>query len=363
MGLETENPVEFLTRARTAVISYNETQKSLTKQREAEKQASRALDQAKRDMHDKTEKTLKAREAEITASYDQQIKEVEARLKKATALREKAKNEGIKGRIQAETEPLRTENKELKRQAGTVLSQDHAPIFTHTGLFYWLFKPSGFKEILIFILTFLLAFAVIPIGIYYMIPSRQSLYLVPIYLVDIILLGGLYLFINGQTNGRHREAISMARGLRNQIKANRRKIRAIAHAVQTDANEEGYHLQEYDDDIAKAQQDRTDIITQKQSAENTFATVTRNIITDEIESAARSDIERLAAEFSSATKARSALETEEKDQALRLSGEFEQFLGKKHMNVKDIDTIRHMLDKQEAISIVDAVSKLDHPAK
>ena len=83
MGLEIENPQQFLGEAKIAVAAYQKVSESLKTQREQEKQLSAALDKARKEMQDKIQKTLKARGDEITATYDKQLRQVDARLKKA----------------------------------------------------------------------------------------------------------------------------------------------------------------------------------------------------------------------------------------------------------------------------------------
>ncbi len=362
MGLEIENPQEFLTNALSMVTEYHEITENLSKNRELEKQDKKNLDAFQKDTREKIEKTLKSRGEEIAATYDRQLSQIDGKIKKTQQLRDKAKNQGIKGRIEAETEELHQENKDLHRQMIAVLKKDGAPGFCKTKLFYTLFKPGTFGEFLGLIVSFFVIFAAIPIGIYlFILPERRTLWLILIYLLDILIFGGLYVFIGNRTTGRHREAIQQGQEIRKRIRQNNRKIKTIIKGIRGDANEEGYHLEEFDDELARAQQDRNEIIAKKQSAQNTFENVTKNIITDEIEAAAKPKLTELSEKLSSVQSTVSELETKEKDMSMQLSRDYEQFLGKSHMNEKDIQAIRNLLDNQQASSLIDAVSKLEHP--
>ena len=363
MGLEVENPQQFLEDAKIAVAAYQKVSESLKSQREQEKQVSLSLDKARKEMQDKIQKTLKARGDEITETYDKQLSQVDARLKKAQDEREHARKEGVKGRIQKETEPLITENKELKRQLAAILKKEHVPSICNSNVFYTLFRPSGFGEFFTCILTFVFFFAALPFGLYYLIPNHKIWQLVAIYVVDILLLGGIYVMLMNATIGKHSAVIRDGRKIKNQIRSNMKKVKSLTKSIRTDANESDYHLEAYDDEIAKAQQERNDVISRKQSAQNTFDTVTKNIITDEIEAAARPQLEELQKNFKAATELRQHFETQEKEQALNLSRTYEQYLGKAHMNAQDIDRIAEMLQKGSATSIIDAVAQLEHPAQ
>jgi hypothetical protein len=361
MGLETENPVEFLSAAKSAIAEYETLKSQLEQQKETERQTGSSLEKIKKEVSDKIDRTIKTRSAEINATYDKQISQIDARLKKANADRDRAKREGVKGRISAETEPYIIENKELKRQIKAIMQKDNAPAFCCTNLFFTLFRPSGISELFRFLLFFIAVFALLPFGLYSLIPDRKIYYLIGIYILDIAIFGGLYLAIFNITIGRHQNAIHEGREIKNRIKTNRKKIRLTTHAIEKDSNEDGYNLESFDDEISKIQQERNDAIAQKQSAQNTFDTVTKNILTDEIENAYRAKIEELTDALRAAGTYRSQLETKENESALRLSQEYGQYLGKSHMNDTDIERIHEMITSGAAASIVDAVAKIDHP--
>ncbi len=362
MGMEIENPQIFLDAAKDAIAEYQNVSTQLANMRETEKQTSALLDKTRKEIQDKIDKTLKQRSEDLTATYDRQISQVEARLKKRQADREKAKQEGVKGRIKSETEPLKIENKELKRQLAAVMKKDNAPMFYSTDLFYTLFHPSGLGELLCFLSVFIIIFALLPFGIYFLIPNHQILYLIVIYIVDILIFGGIYVAVMN-ISGRHAGAVQQGRDIKNRIKLNRKNIKKKIKLIRRDSSEAGYNLESFDDEIAKIQQERSDIISQKQSAQNTFDTVTRNIIIDEIETAAKPKVDELSLAFTNAVNQRSELETREKEQALTLSRNYEQYLGKAHMNAEAIDKIKALIQSGEASSIIDAVTKLDHPAQ
>lgn len=182
------------------------------------------------------------------------------------------------------------------------MKQNNVSSFCTTDVFYTFFKPSGFKEILTLILVFAIIFALLPYIIYMLIPQHKEFMLFIIYLVDIFIFGGLYVLINNRTVGKHGETIRQGRDIKNRIRANKRKVKKIKRSVHRDRGEEHYNLESFDDEIAKIRQERNDVIAKKQAAENTFETVTKNIITDEIESGARETIEALSKDFSDSTE-------------------------------------------------------------
>ena len=56
------------------------------------------------------------------------------------------------------------------------------------------------------------------------------------------------------------------------------KIKVIVHSIEKDGNEDIYDLEKYDDEIACAQQELSDIAAKKKDAAETTGTVAQNVI-------------------------------------------------------------------------------------
>ena len=359
MGLETEKPLEFLNQAKQALLDQRALSESLREAREQEESATRALESARKELSERKERTLKNRSEEIKKTYERQIEQIDGALKKARSQRERAKNLGVKGRIETETEPVNEENQELWRRFKAVLRKDKAPFFCRTRLYYMLFQPSGFSEFLGLFFTFLLFFLLIPIGVYLLLPERRTLYLIAVYLLDILIFGGLYVLISNQPQGKHGEAIREGRGFLNEMRKNRKRIRNIARGSRSDSSEEPYHLEDYDSEIEKAEQEREQTIREMQSAQDTFEKVTKNIITGEMDSAAQAELDQLSDQLAESSRRRSELEKKEKLGEQELSLRYEQLLGKAHMKEEEIDRLYELIQSGEASSLIDAVTKLE----
>ena len=83
----------------------------------------------------------------ITKSYDAELGKAQERLKKVKAKREKAKNQGVKERIEEDTRGLVRENKELADQIKTLFKANHVPGFCRGNYYYALyFTKDSFIE-------------------------------------------------------------------------------------------------------------------------------------------------------------------------------------------------------------------------
>lgn len=363
MAQSTENPLEFLRSARTTAAQYEETVAQLHDLENQQQTLSQELDDKQKALSSRIEETIKKRRTELETGYNKQLSQIEVRLKKTGNAREKAKNQGIRDRIASETEHLVKENKELKNQLSAVLKKDRAPAFCRTDLFYALFYPHGIKELFTLLLCFLLLFAALPAGLFYLIPEHRSWYLIPIYLVDILIFGGLYLKIYQATRVRHENAVRTGRALKDGMRSNRRKIRSIKRAIRKDESEESYNLKEFDDELAKAKQALSDVAGQKQEALNTFENVTRSIITDEIESGERAELEARKAALSDLSQSLAALQEKEKNEALALASAYGPYIGSAHLNTASIDRLTALLQSGKAKNLSDAAAQLDQPEK
>ena len=81
-----------------------------------EKKLESSLKGKQRSVTETISQTVKQRKEEITKSYDAELGKAQERLKKVKAKREKAKNQGVKERIEEDTRGLVRENKELADQ-------------------------------------------------------------------------------------------------------------------------------------------------------------------------------------------------------------------------------------------------------
>lgn len=356
-----ENPIAFLTQARNDVQQYEIVETELQQKSAEEKRAEAAVERLKTEIREKIEKTIQTRQSELTASYDKRLADADQRLKKTNQEREKARKEGVRGRIKAETDPWKLQITELKRQMLAVIKRDNAPRFYGSDAFYVIFRPSGIVEILQFLLIFTIIFAVFPFAVYCCIPDKRLWMLFGIYILDIMFFGGLYVLISTRSAGKYAEVIHTGRGIKNRMRQCRGEIRKITREILNDSNESGYHLENFDDEIAKIQQERRDIISQKQSAQNTFDSVTKTIIADEIEAGAKEKSDELEMIRRSASAERNELEKKARDYALAITNQYHTVLGTQHACVKDIDALLEMLQNGSAVSLYDAISKLEYP--
>ena len=361
MGLEQENPVLFLEQAKEAVKQLEDCKLQAESALEREKQGKLDFEQETEALKQKIEKTIQERKKELESSYEQQLSQSDGKIKKVQEAREKAKNKGIKERVAEESAPLKQENVELKRQYHGICTREGAPLFCTTKLFAILYKPVSFAEVLGMIFLFLLFFGAIPISIYYFLVPHRILFLVGIYLLDILIFGGLYVFIGNRTVGKFRDVVNQGAEIRRKINRNKKQMKRLKKEINKDSNESHYHLEEFDDELSRLNQERNEVIAQKQNALHSFETVNQNIIRDEMENTEKERLATLKEQWQQASQERNSLEGKAQELQISITQKFEQFIGKKHLNEEDLHRMIQFLQEGQCKSLTEAVLKLEAP--
>lgn len=350
-----EGCLAFLAQAREALdqLSLLEDQESHLIQEE--RRLGRQLETEKKAVADNIRQTIKKREDEIGSSYDKEITKGQERLKKARSKREKAKSQGVKERIEEETGELHNYNRELRLRMKSVFQQKQAPGFCRSFLYYSLYFPRWFKEILVLMLFVLIFFLAVPCGLYLLIPEHQLWHLVLIYLLDVLLVGGLYVLIGNKTRMHHLEALLEGRRILDQIHSNNKKIKVITSTIRKDRNESLYDLKKFDDEIAQAEQELSDVAAKKREALNTFENVTRNILSDEIEHNSKDKLDKMQAEYQGVNEQLKLVSVQVKSQRLTITDQYSTYLGKEFLDAAGITELSGMIQSGQASNLSEAI--------
>lgn len=347
--------VAFFASAKQAVRELDELKQKEKMLKGLEKELENSLKTKKKEVADTITMTVKKRSDEIAKSYDVEIGKAEDRLKKVRNKREKARNQGEKERIAEETQSLLKENQDLKGQMKTIFHANHVPGFCLTDFYYSLYFTKGLKELLTMIITLLIFFLALPVGIYFMIPERHTLYLVGIYVAVIVIFGGLYVKIGNSTKMKHMDALKEGRAIRDRIKANKKTMKAITKSIRKDKNEAVYNLQKFDDEIAQLNQDVAQTERKKKEALNTFETVTKNIISDEIMGNHKDAIALIETDLARTTADLKETQNAAMAKALYITDNFEIYAGKEFMTEERLEALEKIIQNGKAANISEAI--------
>jgi hypothetical protein len=357
MAQTTEECLEFLKAAKEALENLQTLQKEEDTLSNREEQLENNLESEKKKMNDTIQQTVKQRRDEIHANYDKELSKVQEQLKKVRARREKAKNQGIKERIADETECFISENKSLMKQLKNLVSQKHLPVICRTKLYYSLYFPRHLKEFFTFLMFVVIFFVAVPWGIYLWIPGRRTFYLALIYVVDLLVFGGIYLYIGNHTKLLYMETLRECRSILDSVHDNKKKIKRTKKEIKRDRNESHYDLGKFDDEISRLQQEQEQVTAQKKEALNTYESVTKNILMDEIENNFKEELDQLEREHEQAQMELKVVQTELKEKNLYVSDHYSAHLGKEFMDPGKVARLCLIVQNGQAGNVSEAIKK------
>lgn len=329
-----------------------------------EKELESSLKTKQKQVSDMISQTVKKRTEEINKSYDTEIGKKQDRLKKVRSKREKAKSQGVKERIAEDTQSLMKENIDLRRQMKTLFHTKQVPRFCASKFYYSLYFTKGMKEMLAVLVALLICFLVIPCGIYFMIPERKTLHLIVIYVLTILVFGGLYVKVGNATKMKHMDALKEGRRIYNKIAANKKQIKKITKSIRKDKDEAVYNLQKYDDEIAQLEQDMAQAERQKKEALNTFETVTKTIISDEISGNHQAEIDQIETDLVKTNEDLKETQKAAMNKALYITDNYEVYAGKEFMTVEGLESLQELIQSGKASNLTEAITifkSKEHP--
>ncbi len=345
----------FFSAAKQAVQELDDLNQKEKMLQDLEKQLENSFKTKQKNVAETIALTVKKRSDEIAKSYDTEIGKTQENLKKVRGKREKAKNQGEKERIVDETLSLAKENEELKSRIKTIFRANHVPAFCASNLYYSLYFAKGFKERMTMFIAVLICFLLIPCGVYFALPQQNALFLIGIYVAAIFIFGGLYVKIGNSTKLKHMDALKEGRNIRNQIMANKKQMKAITKSIRKDKDEAVYNLEKFDDEIAQLEQDKTQAERQKKEALNTFETVTKTIISDEIMANHKQELDQLEQDLAKTVEDLRVTRAAAREKALYITDNFEIYAGKEFMTVEKLQELEEIIASGKALNLSDAI--------
>ena len=208
------------------------------------------------------------------------------------------------------------------------------------------------------LLTFLICFLGIPSCAYLLIPAaeRKLWMLILIYVLVILIFGGTYIIVGNKTKISHADTLRKGRNIRSLIRTNNKKIHVITVSIRRDRDEAVYNLEKFDDEIAQLEQELQQISLHKKEALNTFNTVTKNILSDEIINNSKSRIQALEEEHERVDARLREAQKHAKEQALYVTDQYETYLGREFLRTERIAELAKIIRSGQASNLSEAIA-------
>ncbi len=314
---------------------------------------------------DEIELTLKKRREEIAASFDREIRKDQDRVRRVRADREKAKDKGVAGRIEAETADLKEDNRKTQEEIRAVLKENHLPGFCNSKMYFGLFAPRGVSEYLIFAASFFIVTFVLPLFIFNFLPFRMpnaAYDMLTICFLCYLFFFLCYQFVVRRTKMKKWHAVSQVRALRDKIRANNRKIKAVKNVILKDKNEQGYDLEKFDAAINELEAEVKRSMTEKQEALTAFEETTKNMLIEEITGRYQQNLTLLRAKREETDRSLKEADSLVKDINKHITANYEAFLGKDYVTERALQDMIVLMEEKGASTVAEALAlyKAEH---
>jgi hypothetical protein len=307
---------------------------------------------------DEISNTVKKRKDEIETTYDEQIKVTQTRSKKIRNKKEKSKNAKVAERIELETADLKEEYRQMMIDSKSILKRDKAPAFCSTRLFYALYLPKGFGDLLIIFIHLLIVLLGIPCGIYFfLLPEEKILYLILIYFITVIVFGGIYKLVESKTKDKHGDAVRQVRKIRNNLSLNKKKQKKIEKKIITDRDESPYGLDKFNEELQELDQEFSAIANQKKEALAAFENTTKTVISEEIKSRNQEELTNLKQEYDKVYSNIKIAEDNIKTLSLEIASKYEAYLGKEFIIVERLNALSELMTQNNLTTISEAIAE------
>jgi len=321
-------------------------------------QTEKAIKAKEKAINEEINAATKKRQEEIGRSYDDEIAKLKSRSRKVKTKKGKTKRKEVALRIRRETTDEREKERQMKLEIRSVYKRENVSGIFNTKLFYSLFMPQYLSDIPVLLLTLVVALLAVPGVVYYLVfPEtwKTTPGLMLMYFGFALLYILLYVAILNVTKGAHKEMFSEIKGLRADIRANRRAMAKIARRIRKDKDESEYNLDHFDDEMKDITDEIHRILEEKKAAMIDFEKDAKIVLADTIREKYNEELDEQKKYLATTREEQKAADARAKELSLLVAKKYEPYLGKENLSLDIIDQMEVRLDSGAAKTIGDAL--------
>ena len=350
--------------AKAAVNEANQLQEELHAAEAAASAKEKDLESQKKYVQDKINSAIKERRGELKRTHDDQVELAGKNLKEAEKKRKAAKSNAVQARITNETSDYSQKVDGLKREVKNIFRENKVPGICNNAFYYALYAPKRGSDFVVFVLTILIAFGLIPNVVCLFLKSDKIIIKVLVYLAIVVFFVALYfLFFAISKRNKNGEVLERARLKRDEIRSVKKAIKKTSKSIEKDKDESTYGLEGYDSEIAGLQQIHNETIQNREAALKAFDEETAKQIEEEIRNENREALERMEAEAEESRKALESARAKASAAQGNINSTIEVYLGKKNTSVEKIDGMITLIQEGKAKTVMEALDVLNGEIK
>lgn len=287
---------------------------------------------------------------EATAPEDKILAEENTKLKEVRQQREKAKNKGIRDRIEYETKDLTEENREYRKNVKRGLKENGLPAFCDSKAFFIMYCSQTAVEWVIRLAVFFAAFFVFPAVVLLIADPWWLWKLIWWVVIDVIMLA-VYMTIYLISKDRDAGILDEVRDIRDKIADNEKKIRKISSDIKKDPDESAYNLGEYDDEIKNIEVTIEEASLKKNGKLKEFEEFTKQTIIDALNTERMPEINEKQRVLEEKTGIYNQLSQKLTEMNQSIEDKYEKYLTKQFLNKQKILRMIELIDTNQAANI------------
>lgn len=323
---------------------------------EKEEQLEKQIQALEKQLSDRIASVAKARGAELSATYDEQLDKTKNRLRKVRAKKDKQKSHQVTERIASETAQVREERRQLYEQIAQLYKENKIPRFLNNRFMHAIYVPQNIRDVLIILLTLAVVLFLVPCGIYYAAFRPQTVFLIVLYIVTVLVFGGIYVALNRISKERSPQTFEKIKALRRELDGNRKNIRRMEKAIRKDKDESRYDLGKFNSELRELEEESGRIAEEKKKALKKFEGETKAVIAAELTAEFAGKLVPLRTEHDAVYEQQRRTEESVKTLSMKLTNEYSSYLGKENLDISTVDGLIGIMEAGEAMTVKDALS-------
>ncbi len=349
--------VELLEALKGKIVELDDCRQRIYELNASEEACEKKIASAEKAKSDEIAKTLKKRQTEIETSFSAQSEQINDRIKKTKAKREKDRNNMVEKRVSSETEGLRSDQKMHREEIKELCRSKKVPAVYKNKYILALILPGGLVDYFAILLTCILIVG-IPVGMYFLIPGELKIRLIAIAIfvvVVVLLILGFSKLLKGARK-EHEESVREIKRLYGRIKASKKQERKKGRAIRNDKDESNYDLSKYDEELVELDNQMHALAEERKAALSRFDGQISHDIREEIEERYNADITNFKADYDAAHSEAAAVSERVTALSTELSNNYTAYIGRDMMNVPSINALIEIINDGEASNVSEAIA-------
>lgn len=355
--------VDYLYQVQTDVEAVEQLKKELAEYKNQEKNLKRAIATEDKSIQDEIAMTIRKRKNEIEKVYDSQIDANKNKSRSVKAKRDKAKSKRIDERVSEETSDLAEENRQLQVELKTLFKARHVPSFCRSDLYYALFMTKRISEILILLLSILIAYIGIPaivywlsVNVFYKGSAHVTFFCTLTVSATLFLFGFIYVVLLNRVKIKNYETLLEGRNFKEQILANKKQMKAIRNRINKDTDDSIYGLDKYDEKLDELEEELRAISLEKQDAMTQFEMETKQVLTNEVNDRRLKKLEKMKRNLEKLDEEMHVLDEDIQSSQAAIANNYGAILGKEFCTPTKIADLISLMEDGTADTVSEAIA-------